>query len=141
VIACSGEPLVFRFIMFILSFLIVLLFLNKSYYFLGKIEDSNRGPTSRFIPFFLQEFTGLFHFNWCIIRTFRLRMFTFLWRFGRPFQALQKVRTEMMKKQLEDAQRLEVDTRLMNAASKHCIKIERWHLTNMASQSYHYEPH
>jgi hypothetical protein len=31
----------------------------------------------------------------------------------------------MMKKQLEDAQRLEVDTRLMNAASKHCIKIER----------------
>jgi hypothetical protein len=33
--------------MFILSFLIILLFLNKSYYFLGKIEDSNRGPTAK----------------------------------------------------------------------------------------------
>lgn len=30
-----------------------------------------------------------------------------------------------MKKQLEDAQRLEVDAKLMNAASKHCIRIER----------------
>jgi hypothetical protein len=33
--------------MFILSFLIILLFLNKSYNFLGKIEDSNRGPTAK----------------------------------------------------------------------------------------------
>lgn len=31
----------------------------------------------------------------------------------------------MMKKQLEEAQRLEVDAKLMNAASKHCIRIER----------------
>jgi hypothetical protein len=113
VIACSGEPLVFRFIMFILSFLIILLFLNKSYNFLGKIEDSNRGPTAKD-----SYKASSFHTD-VDISTKSEKIDEI------AAQALQKVRTDMMKKQLEDAQRLEVDTRLMNAASKHCIKIER----------------